>query len=43
MTPDEFLSTRLHLKVTHGMSPDATREFQDELKQRAQGEAPVAV
>jgi hypothetical protein len=41
MTPDEFLSTRLHLKVSHGMSPEASREFQDEL--RARGEAPVQV
>jgi hypothetical protein len=38
MTPDEFLSARLHLKVSHGMSPEASREFQDELKQRAQRE-----
>lgn len=40
MTPDEFLSTRLHLKISHGMSPKATREFQDELKKRAQ-DAPL--
>jgi hypothetical protein len=43
MTPDEFLSTRLHLKVSHGMSPDASREFEGELKQRAQKEASVRV
>jgi hypothetical protein len=41
MTPDEFLSTRLHLKISHGMSPEATREFQDELKKGAQKEAPM--
>jgi hypothetical protein len=33
MTPDEFLSTQLHLKITHGMSPEASRGFQDKLKQ----------
>jgi hypothetical protein len=38
MTPDEFLSTQLHLKISHGMSPEATREFQDELKKRAHNE-----
>jgi hypothetical protein len=35
MTPDEFLSSQLHLKISHGMSPAATREFEDELKRRA--------
>lgn len=43
MTPDEFLSSQLHLKISHGMSPEATREFQDELKQRARGEASLPV
>ena len=38
MTPDEFLSTRLHLKISHGMSPEATREFQEDLKKRAKEE-----
>ncbi|HWD91299.1 MAG TPA: hypothetical protein VG938_03020 [Verrucomicrobiae bacterium] len=41
MTPDEFLSARLHLKVSHGMSPEASREFQDELKQRVRREISV--
>lgn len=41
MTPDEFLSNRLHLKVSHGMSPEASREFENELKQRARREASV--
>jgi hypothetical protein len=36
MTPDEFLSTRLHLKISHGMSPEASREFQDGLKTRGE-------
>lgn len=36
MTPDEFLSTQLHLKLTHGMSPEATREFEQELERRSQ-------
>lgn len=38
MTPDEFLSSQLHLKITHGMSPTATREFEGELKRRAEQE-----
>jgi len=42
MTPDEFLSTRLHLKISHGMSPEASREFQDEFKKRAQEESSQA-
>jgi hypothetical protein len=37
MTPDEFLSTKLHLKISHGMSPEASREFQEELEERASG------
>jgi K+-sensing histidine kinase KdpD len=32
MTPDEFLSTQLHLKLSHGMSPEASREFEKELQ-----------
>jgi hypothetical protein len=36
MTPDEFLSTQLHLKISHGMSPAASREFEGKLKQKAQ-------
>jgi hypothetical protein len=31
MTPDEFLSTQLHLKLTHGMSPGAYGELRPEL------------
>ena len=27
MTPDEFLRTQLHLKISHGMSPEAERDF----------------
>jgi hypothetical protein len=38
MTADEFLSTQLHMKISHGMSPEATREFENELKQKALGE-----
>jgi len=38
MTPDEFLRTRLHLKISHGMSPEATREFQEDLKKRSKEE-----
>lgn len=41
MTPDEFLSTQLHLKISHGMSPEATREFEGELKRRAQVAKPA--
>ncbi|HEX4263157.1 MAG TPA: hypothetical protein VH597_02360 [Verrucomicrobiae bacterium] len=36
MTPDEFLSSRLHLKISHGMSPKASREFEDKLKRKAE-------
>ena len=35
MTPDEFLSTQLHLKISHGMSPEAGRDFQEQLKRHA--------
>lgn len=38
MTPDEFLSTQLHLKISHGMSPQASREFEGELARRAHAE-----
>lgn len=31
MTPDDFLSTQLHLKLTHGISPNAYRELHHEL------------
>jgi hypothetical protein len=41
MTPDEFLSTQLHLKITHGMSPAASREFGDKLRQTPPAEKPV--
>jgi K+-sensing histidine kinase KdpD len=40
MTPDEFLSTQLHLNLTHGMSPQAYREFEQEMERKAQAEAP---
>jgi hypothetical protein len=32
MTTDEFLTTHLHLKVTHGISPDAARNFAQDIK-----------
>ena len=32
MTPDEFLTKQLHLKISHGMSPEASREFEEDLK-----------
>ena len=34
MTPDEFLTTQLHLKISHGMSPEASREFEQDIKLR---------
>lgn len=39
MTPDEFLSSQLHLKISHGISPQASREFEDELARRAEAES----
>jgi hypothetical protein len=39
MTPDEFLSTQLHLELTHGMSPEASLEFEKEIERRARAEA----
>jgi K+-sensing histidine kinase KdpD len=35
MSPDEFLRTQLHLKISHGMSPKAKLEFEQEIKQHA--------
>lgn len=35
MTPDEFLSTQLHLKLTHGISPNAYRDLHQELSSAA--------
>ena len=35
MAPDEFLSTQLHMKLSHGMSPEAIREFEAEIKRMA--------
>lgn len=32
MAPDEFLSSQLHLTLSHGMSPDAVQKVQEELK-----------
>jgi hypothetical protein len=40
MTPDEFLSTQLHLNLTHGISPEACREFEQEIERKAQAEGP---
>ncbi len=28
MAPDEFLITQLHLKISHGISPEGEREFE---------------
>ena len=39
MTADEFLSTQLHLKLSHGMSPEARREFEQEIQRVALKEA----
>lgn len=36
MTPDEFLSKQLHLKISHGMSPEASRAFEEDIKRRSQ-------
>jgi hypothetical protein len=30
MSPDEFLSTQLHLKISHGISPEGHRKFEEE-------------
>jgi hypothetical protein len=38
MSPEEFLSRQLHLKLTHGMSPEACREFEQEVERKAQAE-----
>ena len=35
VTPEEFLRDQLHLKLTHTISPDASREFVNELKAKA--------
>jgi K+-sensing histidine kinase KdpD len=32
MTPEEFLSNQLHLKLTHGISPEAARQFVQEME-----------
>src|ERR1700744_5672917 len=37
MTPDEFLASQLHLKISHGMSPEASREFEEEIKRANSG------
>jgi len=34
VTPDEFLRTQLHLKISHGMSPEGSQEFLKEVEQR---------
>jgi len=36
MTPDEFLSKQLHLKISHGMSPEASRKFEEDVKRHSQ-------
>jgi hypothetical protein len=35
MTPDEFLSTQLHLKLSHGISPEAVEELHKSALQAA--------
>jgi hypothetical protein len=35
MTPNEFLSSQLHLNLTHDISPDAFREMQKDLSNAA--------
>ena len=35
MTPDEFLTTQLHLSLTHGISPSAFREMADKAHRAA--------
>ncbi|HTQ49804.1 MAG TPA: hypothetical protein VMJ12_03765 [Candidatus Acidoferrales bacterium] len=35
VTAEEFLRDQLHLKLTHTISPDASREFANELKAKA--------
>lgn len=42
MAAEEFLSKQLHLKLTHGMSPEACREFEREVEQRAREEGAVS-
>lgn len=37
MTPDEFLSTQLHLKISHGISPEALREVEANLNATPKG------
>lgn len=34
LTPEEFLRDQLHLKLTHTISPEARREFVNELKEK---------
>jgi hypothetical protein len=43
MTPDEFLSTQLHLKISHGMSPEASRDFETKIKATARLENQIPV
>jgi len=40
MTPDEFLSTQLHLKLSHGISPEAFEEFMKTLSVEMQDSSP---
>jgi len=35
MTPDEFLTTQLHLILTHGISPEASRELEQDGRNQA--------
>lgn len=36
MTPDEFLTNQLHLKISHGMSPEASQKFMEDINRHAQ-------
>jgi translation initiation factor 2B subunit (eIF-2B alpha/beta/delta family) len=36
MTPDEFMSSQLHMKISHGMSPEAVREFEQDIARKAE-------
>ena len=43
MTPDEFLSTQLHIKISHGMSPQASQDFETQIKLNARRENRIQV
>jgi hypothetical protein len=41
ITPEEFLQTQLHLKLTHGISPEGSRIFEGGLAAKVQGITPA--